>query len=45
MKGAMFYGTVMASFTVEDFSVERLISATERDIMARYGRLLRLTQL
>ncbi len=45
MKSAMFYGTIMASFTVEDFSVERLIQATERDIMNRYQRLLRLTQL
>jgi len=35
-------GTILASFTVEDFSLNRLASLTEKDIAARRRELLRL---
>jgi sugar/nucleoside kinase (ribokinase family) len=40
LRQAMIYGTVMASFTVEDFSLRRLVMATPKAIEAR-ARTLR----
>lgn len=40
LRQAMIYGTVMASFTVEDFSLRRLATATEKEIEKR-ARTLR----
>jgi sugar/nucleoside kinase (ribokinase family) len=36
IKRAIIHGSVVASFTVEDFGVERLRTLTMQDIMARY---------
>src|SRR3990167_8021824 len=36
MKKALLWGTVMASFTVEDFSVNRFLKITKKDIDKRY---------
>ncbi len=43
IRKAMIHGSVIASFTVEDFSVNRLISATKDEIEARYQEFQRLT--
>jgi len=42
---AMVNGTVMASFTVEDFSVGRLGYLKKRDIGRRFKEYVALTQL
>ena len=36
MRRAVVYGSVMASFTVEDFSLKRLTRLTPADVSARY---------
>ncbi len=43
IRKAMIYGSVVASFTVEDFSVNRLLSVTRGEISERYNDLKRLT--
>jgi len=40
---ALFYGTVMASFNVEKFSLERLKTVKKSDISRRLGRLRRMS--
>ncbi len=44
LKTAIAYGTVTASFTVEDFSTQRLASLTRADIDERLEALRKLTQ-
>lgn len=41
---ALFYGTVMASFTVEKFSLDRLKTVTPAQIRARLARLHRVSR-
>ena len=36
LKKAVVYGSVMASYNVEDFSLNRLRSLTQQDIATRY---------
>jgi sugar/nucleoside kinase (ribokinase family) len=36
LKRALIYGSVIASFTVEEFSVDRLRSVADSDVAARY---------
>lgn len=43
IRKAMVHGSVIASFTVEDFSVNRLLSATREEIEERYQEFQRLT--
>lgn len=43
IRRAMVHGSVIASFTVEDFSVNRLLSITRDDIEARYQEFKQLT--
>jgi sugar/nucleoside kinase (ribokinase family) len=43
LRRAMVMGSVMASFTVEKFSLERLREVTRADIRARFGEFKRLT--
>ncbi len=43
MRKAIVFGSVMASFNVEAFSLERLSTLTFEEIRARYGELKRLT--
>lgn len=43
IRKAMIYGSVIASFTVQDFSVNRLLSVTRAEIADRYNELKRLT--
>lgn len=45
IKRAMAYGSVVASFTVEEFSVGRLLAIGLDDICARYADLEQLTAL
>lgn len=42
LKKGVLHGTVMASFTVEDFSFQRLRSVTSQDISDRYRALTQL---
>lgn len=42
MKRAVIYGSAMASFCVEKFSIERLKGLTEADIRSRIGRFVDL---
>ena len=42
-KKAVIYGTIMASFAVEDFSVNKLISIKNRDISKRLREFKKLT--
>lgn len=44
-KKAVFYGSVMASFTVESFSVDRLASVKREDIDARYAEFTKLSSI
>lgn len=44
-KKAVFYGSVMASFTVESFSVDRLASVKKEDINARYAEFTKLSSI
>ena len=43
LRSAMVYGSVLASFTVERFGVERLASVTRREIRDRTRRFAKLT--
>lgn len=45
MRRAMVYGSVMASFTVEDFSLNRLVRLTPVDIAERYAAFHDLIRL
>ena len=38
------YGSIMASFTVEDFSVDRLAKISKRDISRRYDHFRKITR-
>lgn len=40
---AMVYGSCVSSFTVEDFSLDRLAAITAADIESRFGRLKEIT--
>ena len=44
IRNAMVYGTVMASFTIGDFSIHGLKSATREMIEERFDRLRKVTQ-
>ncbi len=44
-KKAVFYGSVMASFTVESFSVDRLANVKREDINARYAEFSKLSSI
>lgn len=44
LRNAMVYGTVMASFTIGDFSIHGLKSATREMIEERFDRLRKVTQ-
>lgn len=41
---ALIYGTVLASFAVEKFSVDRLRDLSQGEIQSRYDRLLQITR-
>jgi sugar/nucleoside kinase (ribokinase family) len=43
LRSAMVYGSILASFTVERFGVERLAKVTRKEIAARARRFARLT--
>jgi len=45
IRAAAVMGVIMASFTVEDFSVQRLAALTEREIVERHKNLRSLTAL
>jgi sugar/nucleoside kinase (ribokinase family) len=45
IKRAMAYGSVVASFTVEDFSVHRLLSLSLAEVCDRYTHLSDITTL
>jgi sugar/nucleoside kinase (ribokinase family) len=42
IRRAAVYGSVMASFTIEDFGIERYRTLTGRDVRARYAEFKRL---
>jgi hypothetical protein len=43
LRKALIYGCVMASFTVEDFSLERMKKLDNKDINDRYLEFVNLT--
>jgi sugar/nucleoside kinase (ribokinase family) len=45
LRRAIVYGSVLASFTVEDFSLNRLMRLDEREIQARYGTFQEMMRL
>jgi sugar/nucleoside kinase (ribokinase family) len=45
MRRAMVYGSVMASFTVEDFSLNRLLRLTREELAERYRAFHDLVRL
>jgi sugar/nucleoside kinase (ribokinase family) len=45
LKAAVVYGTVAASFTVEDFSVNGLLRANDRSMAERYASLAAMTRI
>ena len=45
MKRAVIYGSVMASFAVEDFGLERLLTLKTEEIDARYREFLNLIEV
>ena len=44
IRKAVIYGTIMASFAVEDFGVKRLLGITMCDVKARYKQFERITK-
>jgi sugar/nucleoside kinase (ribokinase family) len=44
IRKAMIYGTVIASFIVEDFSFKRLVNLTEGEINTRYKEVKKITR-
>jgi sugar/nucleoside kinase (ribokinase family) len=44
LRNAMVYGTVMASFTIGDFSIHGIKAATHESIDERFDRLRKITQ-
>jgi hypothetical protein len=44
MRRAIVYGSVLASFSVERFGVERLIGLTDEEVRARYNEFLEITR-
>lgn len=42
LRKACAYGTILASFAVEDFSVNRLLKLNKKDIQGRYGKFKKL---
>jgi hypothetical protein len=45
VRKAMVCGTVMASFAVEDFSLDRLLRLTQEEIADRYHEILAMTRV
>jgi sugar/nucleoside kinase (ribokinase family) len=45
VRRAAVYGTILASFTVEDFSINGLMQADQESMESRYVRLLELTRI
>ncbi|HEX7157652.1 MAG TPA: PfkB family carbohydrate kinase, partial [Edaphobacter sp.] len=45
LKAAVVYGTVIASFTIEDFSVRGLLKASVESLQARHERLAEMTRI
>jgi len=45
LRRACAYGTILASFAVEDFSVNRLLKLTDKDVKDRYKKFKRLMHL
>jgi bifunctional ADP-heptose synthase (sugar kinase/adenylyltransferase) len=45
LKAAAIAGTIMASFTVEDFSVRRLVSIAKKDVLDRHEKIHNLTKV
>lgn len=45
LRAALVYGTVVASFTVEDFSINGLMRATPDSMRERYNRLAAITRI
>ena len=43
VRRALLYGSVMASFTVEDFSINRFLKLKKKDIEARYKKFQKIT--
>ncbi len=43
LRRAMAYGTVLASFNVEEFGTERIAAVTEDEISKRYEELASMT--
>jgi len=44
LRKSLVYGSIMASFAVEDFSVRRLLGLKRRDVERRYNRFLDTTR-
>jgi sugar/nucleoside kinase (ribokinase family) len=44
-RAALVYGTIVASFTVEDFSVDGLLRASDSAMQERYARLADVTRI
>lgn len=44
VRRSIIYGSIMASFAVEDFSVDRLLKISRRDIAKRYEHFRRITK-
>lgn len=45
MRRAIIYGTVMASFTIQDFSIDRLKTLTRDEVMSRKERLMKMMSI
>lgn len=42
---AVLYGSVMASFVIEDFSVKRILNLKEKDVEERYKKFIESTHI
>ena len=45
MKNALIWGSVMASFAVQDFSINRFLKITKKDVNKRYKTFVRVQRL
>ena len=44
IRKGIIYGSILASFTVEDFSVNRLLKISMKDICSRYDHFRSITK-
>ena len=45
IRRALAHGTVIASFNIESFSLDRLTTLTREDVVERYGEFIKMVRV